>query len=151
MRTGCALLLAITLPWAYGCASGAAGGTKIDPKISIHPVKVPETMTPRVDSFSSVLEIEIENTAAEALTVDRIQLSSVGLSTYTILPVDQRPQKQIAPGATETFRVWAQVQVQPTASEGLDPMMIRGSVEFIAASGGFRKTFAKQVNPSSLR
>ena len=144
-------MLAITLTWTIGCASGGGGGAKLDPKISIRPVKVPESMTPRVDSFSSVLEIEIQNTAAEPLTVDRIELSSVGLGTYTILPVNERPQKQIAPGATETFRVWAQVQVQPTASEGLDPIMIRGSVEFLAASGGFRKTFAKQVNPSSMR
>ncbi len=151
MRNVCALTLAVTLMGAIACASGDATGTKLDPKISIHPVKVPEATTPRVDAFSSVLEVEIQNTAAEPITVDRIQLSSVGLGTYTILPVDQRPQKQIAPGATETFRVWAQVQVQPTASEGLDPIMLRGSVEFLAASGGFRRTFAKQVNPSSLR
>ena len=131
------------------CASGS--GTKLDPQISMHPVKVPEARTPSADWFTTVLEIEIQNTAAEPITVDRVQLSSVSMGTYSIQPVNERPHKEIAPGMTETIRVWAQVQVQPTASEGMDPILIRGSVEFLAASGGFRKTFARQVNPSSLR
>ena len=143
------MFCALTLCIAVACASG--GGAGLDPKISVRPVKVPESRTALADSFSSVIEIEIENTTAEALTVDRIQFSSVSVGTYIIQPVNERPQKELAPGATEVFRVWAQVQVQPTASDGLDPILIRGAVEFLAASGGFRKTFAQQVNPSSLR
>ena len=143
------IFCALTLSLAVACASGS--GTKLDPKISMRPVAVPESRTPSADWFTSVLEIEIQNTAAEPITVDRIQLSSVSMGTFTIQPVNERPQKEIAPGATEVFRVWAQVQAQPTASEGLDPILIRGSVEFLAASGGFRKTFAQQVNPSTLR
>lgn len=131
------------------CASGSATG--LNPKISVRPVKVPESRTALADSFVSAIEIEIENTTAETLTVDRIQFSSVSVGTYTIQPVNERPHKEIAPGATEVFRLWANVQVQATASEGLDPLLIRGSVEFLAPSGGFRKTFSQQVNPSSLR
>ena len=142
-------LCAITLLLAVACASG--GDSALDPKIEIRPVKVPEARTPRADWFTTVLELEITNPRAEPITVDRVQLSSVSVGTYTIEPVNERPQKEIVPGATETIRVWAQVQVQATASEGLDPIMLRGSVEFLAPSGGFRKTFAHQVNPSSLR
>ena len=152
MRKTCALTLAVALIGAVACASGGgSSSSKLDPKISFRPVKVPESRTALADSFGSFVEITIENTAAEPITVDRIQFSSVSVGTYIIQPVNERPQKEIAPGATETFRLWAQVQVQPTASEGLDPIMIRGAVEFLAASGGFRKTFAQQVNPSSLR
>ena len=133
------------------CASGSGTAGKLDPKISIRPVKVPEARTPSADWFTTVLEVEITNTGTEPITVDRVQLSSVSVGTYTIQPVNERPHKEIAPGATETIRLWAQVNVQPTASEGLDPIMLRGSAEFLAASGGFRKTFAHQVNPSSLR
>ena len=142
-------LCAITLLLAVACASGSSGG--LDPKIAIRPVKVPEARTPSAEWFTTVLEVDITNTAQEAITVDRVQLSSVSVGTYIIQPVNERPHKEIAPGATETIRLWAQVQVQATASDGLDPIMLRGSAEFLAASGGFRKTFAHQVNPSSLR
>lgn len=143
------IVSAVALLLSVACATG--GGTGLDPQISIRPVVVPEARTPRADWFTTVLEISITNTAAEPITVDRVQLSSVSIGTYTIEPVNERPHKEIAPGATETIRLWAQVQVQTTVSEGLDPIMIRGSAEFLAASGGFRKTFAHQVNPSSLR
>ena len=145
------IVCALTLCLAVACASSSGGGAGLNPKIAFRPVKVPESRTQLADSFSTVLEIEVQNTAAEPITVDRIQLSSVSVGTYIIQPVNERPQKEIAPGATEVFRLWAQVQVQPTPSEGLDPILIRGSVEFLAASGGFRKTFTQQVNPSTFR
>jgi hypothetical protein len=135
---------------ALACACASAG--KIEPTIHIRSVQVPEARTPLANQFSTVLEIEIMNPSTETLTVDRIQLGSVSLGTYTIDPVVERPQKTIAPGTTELFRVWAQMRVQQeTPSDGLDPILIRGAVEFLASTGAFRRTFAKQVNPSTLR
>ena len=144
MRNVCA----VTLLLVVACATGDGA---LDPKIAIQTVKVPEARTPRADWFTTVLELAITNPRSETITVDRVQIASVSVGTYTIEPVNERPHKEIAPGATETIRLWAQMQVQPTASEGLDPILFRGSAEFLAASGGFRKTFTYQVNPSSLR
>ena len=131
------------------CASTGKG---IDPAIHIRDMKVPEALTPVSTQFSTVLQIEISNPSNETLTVDRIQLGSVSIGTFSLDPVVERPQRKIAPGTTELFEVWTQVRVvNSTPSEGLDPIFIRGAVEFVAAGGAFRRTFAKQVNPSTLR
>jgi hypothetical protein len=147
-KTSCAAV-AVALLFAIACASSTASGPQ--PKIEVRTVKVPESRAAGADEFSTMLELEITNPTAETLTVDRIQLASVSSGTYTVAPATERPQKQIAPGGTEVFRVWAQVSRQATASEGLDPILLRGSVEFLGASGGFRRTFTKQVNPSTVR
>ena len=140
--------IATALVFTVACASASKGP---QPKIEVRTVKVPETRAASADEFSTTLEIEITNPTAEPLTVDRISISSVSAGTYTVAPTYERPQKAIAPGATEVFRVWAQVSRQATASEGLDPILFRGMVEFIASSGAFRRTFTKSVNPSTMR
>lgn len=131
----------------------STGGSSLNPTIAIRDVKIPEARTPLATQFSTVLEIEISNpSTTETLTVDRIQLGSVSVGTFALDPVVERPQTKIAPGATEVLRVWTQVRVvADTASEGLDPFFIRGAVEFMTPTGAFRRTFAKQVNPSTLR
>jgi hypothetical protein len=137
---------------AVAIVSACASAGKIQPTIHIRAVQVPEARTPLANQFSTILELEIMNPSTESLTVDRIQLGSVSLGTFTIDPVVERPQKVIAPGTTELFRVWAQMRVQQeTPSDGQDPILIRGAVDFLASTGAFRRTFAKQVNPSTLR
>ena len=139
---------AVLLAFAVACASSAP--SEGEPEVKVRTVKVPESRSPNANVFSSVLEIEIKNPRQEALLVERIQLSSVSIGTYSIQPVDERPQKSIPAGATEIFKVWAQIVAQETASEGRDPIFVRGIVEFRAGSGAFRKTFTQQVKPSTM-
>jgi len=147
MRTAVSVVALLVL---FACSTG---GSSLNPQIYIRDVKIPEARTPLASQFSTVLEIEISNpSTTETLTVDRIQLGSVSVGTFTLDNVIERPQTKIAPGTTELLRVWTQVRVvADTASEGLDPFFIRGSVEFVTSTGAFRRTFAKQVNPSTLR
>jgi hypothetical protein len=140
---------AAALLFLAACASAGGG---IEPAIRIGDMKVPEALTPVATQFSTVLLIEISNPSKETLTVDRIQLGSVSIGTFSVDPVVDRPQRAIGPGATELFEVWTQVRVvASTPSEGLDPIFLRGSVDFVTAKGAFRRPFAKQVNPSTLR
>lgn len=130
------------------CSCASVNG-QINPEIVIQDITVPEVRTAQ---FSTVLRIAITNPSNAPLTVDRIQLSSVSIGTFSVDPVVERPQRSIAPGQQENFELWAQMRfVQSTPSGGLDPIFLRGTIEFIGPAGAFRRPFAKQVNPSTLR
>jgi hypothetical protein len=134
---------------AAACTSSKG---QIQPEIEIHDITVPEARTPAARQFSTVLEIEITNPSNVPLTVDRIQVGSVSIGTFSVDSVVERPQRVLAPGETQTFQLWTQMRVvQDTPSDGLDPIFLRGSAEFISPAGAFRRTFAKQVNPSTLQ
>lgn len=149
MHNNMRVVIAAAVLFAFACASATSSGPQ--PKIEVRTVKVPESRAAGADQFGTMLEIEITNPMQEALTVDRIQVSSVSSGSYTIAPVNERPQKEIPPGATELFRLWAHVSRTDTPAEGLDPILLRGSVEFVASGNSFRRLFTKQVNPSTIR
>ena len=131
-----------------GCAGGVA--SLIEPEFNVRVVRVPGARPQRANAFSSIVEVDVVNRSSEALTLESLQITSVGVGSYTIPAVTQRFNKIIPPNQFELFKVWVQVVAEETIGQAEEPIFVRGMAEFRTESGSFRRTFTQRVNPSTI-
>lgn len=152
MQASCALATIVLV--LTGCASSGTSGqtaSLIPPEFRVRVVRVPESRPTRANVFTSEVEVEVFNRSSETLTLDRIQVSSVGDGAYTIPPVTKTFNLTIAPNQARLVRIFVQVVAEETLTGAEEPIFVRGIAEFRSEVGGFRRIFTQRVNPSTLQ
>ena len=123
----------------------------LDPEFNVRMVRVPGARPNRANAFASVVEVDVINRSSERITLDSLQITSVGMGAYTIPPVRQDFHQAIPPGQFESVKVFVQVVAEDTIGQAEEPIMVRGVAEFSSDGGGFRRTFTQRVLPSTVR
>ena len=97
-------------------------------------------------SSSVRLAIRVLNTSSEPLTLDRVQVQSMGMGAYTIPSSTQPVGKVIAPNQVGEYEFWIPVQVEDTIQGANGPVSIRGIAYFTSEAGRFRTIFLQNLN-----
>lgn len=92
------------------------------------------------------LGIRILNTSSEPITIDRVQIQSMGMGAYTIPSSTQPVGKTIAPNSVVEHEFWVPVQVEDTITGANGPVSVRGIAYFTAQSGRFRQIVLQNLN-----
>jgi hypothetical protein len=135
------------------CASGSKmPANLIEPEFRIRQVGGQAYAARHVQGPISVnLQIEIINRSAEPLTVERIQIESMGAGAYT-MPMATRPfGKAIPANHIDIFEIWAPATVENTILGANGPVTLRSVVFFDSPVGKFRKVYVQQVNDQMRR
>jgi len=96
-------------------------------------------------------EIAIANRSAETLTLQRIELQSMGMGAYTVQSTAKPFDRKIVSNAIERVELWAPAQMEQTITGANGPVTLRVTVYFNSDLGKFRRIYVQQVNASSLR
>jgi len=135
-------------PWllvcllAAGCASAPATDSSstaaaapdkkpAEPSISIARLDVNSAQPSSATSVPMIVRVNVENRTEELVTVDRIDVGSVGVGPYSIASTSQNFHHEVKVGHVSVFPVW--VQATPTKLEDTiggqeGAMMIRAAV-----------------------
>jgi hypothetical protein len=91
--------------------------------------------------------VQVKNVADFEITLQRIDLQSMGYGGYDISQTSRAFGERIAPGATKEVEFWAAATVsQPSLVGANGPVTLRVISQFDSPSGAFQKTFVQQVN-----
>jgi len=143
-----ALLFAFVL--VAGCASAKKDNRSagiIEPDFVVRQIGgVPIAARHESGPISLNLEVDVINRSAEPITLQRIQLETVGLGAYS-LPSTSRPfANTIEPGHVTTVKLVLPAQAQDTIQGANGPVTMRGIGYFDSEFGKFQKVFMQQVN-----
>ncbi|HVT02631.1 MAG TPA: hypothetical protein VHL58_04560 [Thermoanaerobaculia bacterium] len=92
------------------------------------------------------LSIRVLNTSSEPLTLDRVEVQSMGSGAYTIPSGDHSIGKVIAPNQVGEFQFWVQVEVEDTILGANGPVSIRAIAFFTSSAGRFRQVLVQNLN-----
>lgn len=141
-------LLPILLFATLACSSGAA--IPIEPEFNIRVLQVPEALPGMANPFATVVQVDVINRSSEPLTLQRIEVSSVGEGRYEFDREREQFNRVVQPGKFDSFPVRVLVYANETIGRAEEPLHIRGTVFFSTEDGAFRRTFMQRVNPSTL-
>jgi hypothetical protein len=85
------------------------------------------------------IEVEIKNTADVPIRLRDIELSSPGMTEYTIRPVRRTFNEVIEPGQTRTFPLFATAVSNIGATTPTEPLSLRAFLSFEANGAKFRE------------
>jgi len=149
-RTAAPLLLTVLI---LACSSATQHPADlIEPEFRIRQVGGQAQVARHMQGAIAVnLEMEIINRSSEPLTVERIQVESMGAGAYTI-PSTSRPfEKVIPPERIEVFDLWAPANAENTILGANGPVTVRSVVTYRSPLGKFQKIYVRQVNAESRR
>lgn len=138
-----------------GASSPAAAATpekKGDPVISIARLDVNAAQPGSATSVPLIIRVKVENRTDEPVTVDRIDVGSVGIGPYTIASTSQDFHHAVQVGHVSVFPVW--VQGTPATTEDTlggqeGTLMIRAAVYVTTPSRAQRRlTMVQKVDTS---
>jgi hypothetical protein len=144
MRRIIATLSALAI---VGCSSATVPRIA-EPQINVRTVDVPRARPDLNRAFFTVVQVEVVNRSASELSLQRIELSSLGVGPFTIVPAQRDFNQAIAPAGGRVFPVWAQATynaIDETLAQSEGPMVVRGVAFFNSPEGGFRKVFIQRV------
>jgi len=111
MMSACA-----SAPDASGSATTAAAQKKpVEPVIGIARLEINSAQPKTATSVPMVVRVKVENRTEEPITVDRIDVGSMGIGPYTIVSTSQDFHHEVKVGHASVFPVW--VQAEPTKLE----------------------------------
>lgn len=148
-----ALLSLLVLLPVVGCTSSTASipdqvpASLIEPAFKIRQV-VGQAFAARHESgpISVKFELDVLNRSSEPLTLERVQLESVGYGAYTLRRSSVPFEKVIQPRTIETVELWAPAYAESTISGSNGPVTVRAIAYFDSPVGRFQKIFVQQVN-----
>ena len=118
---------------ACSSATDAGGGKQdsFDPLISVQTLEVPRARPSSARQFTTMVKIAVTNRSSEQITVERIDLESVGSGPFTIAPSSRTFNQVLDSRGEGIFQVFAQASVDQNEadvarSEGV--VVIRGNV-----------------------
>lgn len=91
-------------------------------------------------------EIDIINKTAEPITLERIEMQSLGEGAYTMANVTKPFDKRLDPDRVETVELFASAFVNKTILGGNGPVTLRATAYFKSSLGTFRQVYIQQVN-----
>lgn len=91
--------------------------------------------------------VQVKNVADFEITLQRIDLQSMGYGGYDIEHTSRAFGERIAAGATKDVEFWAAASVsQPSIVGANGPVTLRVISQFDSPMGAFQKTLVQQVN-----
>jgi hypothetical protein len=119
-----------------GCASAANRPETIaQPQISLRPHGT--IFFGSGDTASATLVFDITNRASVPLTVRDIEVSSPGMTQYTLQTRRQTFRDEIPPGGTKDYTVFTTAVTRVSSPN--EPLTVRAVVTFEAAGATFRE------------
>lgn len=91
-------------------------------------------------------EIDILNKTAEPITLERIEMQSLGEGAYTLNNVSKPFDRRLDPDRVETVELFAPAYVNKTILGGNGPVTLRATAYFKSSLGSFRQVYIQQVN-----
>jgi hypothetical protein len=145
MRT---VLISTALLLVLGCAtSDAPSGPEPEAAI-VQLSRAPEGTQYDTGPLSMHYAVEVKNTLAEAVTLRRVGLQSIGGGSYTLPAYSQGFNEIIPPGETKRVSFWAPAFVATQTVAGANgPVTLRGTLEFEAGPRKFQKIVVQNIGP----
>lgn len=107
--SACATTPASDSPGAAKSTTAAVPDKKpLDPVIGIARLEVNSAEPRTATSVPMVVRVKVENRTEEPVTVERIDVGSVGVGPYTINSTSQNFHHEVKPGHVSVFPVWVQ-------------------------------------------
>jgi hypothetical protein len=148
-------LTVIAAIWLAGCSSSThATDKRGEPAISIHTLEISAAQPRRASTIPIIVRVGVTNTSQAALTVDRIDVSSVGVGPYDIASTARDFHHVVEPGHVATFPIWVQATVsvaEQTISGQESSMMIRAVVFVSSPVGPSRSMTVQRVDTTVSR
>lgn len=91
-------------------------------------------------------EIDILNKTAEPITLERIEMQSMGEGAYTLSTITKPFDRRLEPDRVETVELFAPAYVNKTILGGNGPVTLRATAYFKNSLGSFRQIYIQQVN-----
>ena len=123
---------------ASGSATTSAAATAAptdkkpaEPAIGVARIEVNSAQPRTATSVPMVVRVKVENRTEEPVTVDRIDVGSMGVGPYTIASTSQNFHHEVKVGHVSVFPVWVQAaptQLDDTIGGQEGSMMMRLSV-----------------------
>jgi hypothetical protein len=126
------------------CSSGSPRGP--EPRITIDTLEISAAQPPRTGTVPIVVRVSVTNTTQTLLTVDRIDVSSVGVGPYDIVSTAKDFHHALQAGHFAVFPVWVQASVS-TAEQfisGQESSMVMRAVVFLSSPGGASRAMVVQ-------
>jgi hypothetical protein len=122
-------------PAGSGASTAASAETKkpAEPTIAIARLDVNAAQPSSAASVPMIVRVKVENRTDEAVTVDRIDVSSVGMGPYTINSTSQDFHHEVKVGHVSVFPVW--VQAIPSSQSATEAQR-RGGEESVGGQEG---------------
>jgi hypothetical protein len=124
----------------------------IRPEIAVYQISNQPIAAQHVSGIGSVqLRLRVINKSAEQLTLDRVQLESVGFGAFTLRSSTQNVSRRVEPDQFANVDFWVPVEFQDTIIGNNGPVTVRGIAYFSSAVGRFQQVFVQQLNDQSTR
>ena len=137
----------LALALLAGCAG--SGASVNDPIIQFVQVTSPGSLGFAGGRTSIEFELAVTNRSPEELTLDRVELRTVGIGAYTIRD-EKRPMSiRVAPGATERTRFFVLAIARGGTRASTESVTIRGIAYFSSAGGAYQKLFAVEMSQNA--
>ena len=99
-------------PTTAAATSAATDKKPAEPAIGVARIEVNSAQPRTATSVPMVVRVKVENRTEEPVTVDRIDVGSMGVGPYTINSTSQNFHHEVKVGHVSVFPVW--VQAAPT-------------------------------------
>jgi hypothetical protein len=136
----------VALILAFGCASTQQSS---GPDVTIHLAQINSASD--VFYFAGPVNVQyqltVSNPTSQPLTLQRLDLSTIGPGAYSLRANSTPMNLKIAPNGTSTFRiaVWGYARGGYIASS--EPVSLRGVAYFQSPSNSFVKLFNENIFP----
>jgi hypothetical protein len=148
-RWGLLFCAAAVLFTILSCFSGSGKSSPNPPvKLELKEIgKLPAVAEHMGGDFPVRFALEVENQSAEAVTLKRVQLITMGFGAFTFNnPSGTVFDTAVAPGRREVVEIWAPARLNDTVSGGNGPVTIRVTATFQWSGGTFQKIEVHQVS-----
>lgn len=133
----------------FGCSSSSVPSnvSMIPPELQIRQVGgTAYAARHELGSIPLRFEIDILNKTAEPITLERIEMQSLGEGAYTLNTVSKPFDRRLDPDRVETVELFAPAYVNKTILGGNGPVTLRATAYFKSSLGSFRQVYIQQVN-----
>jgi len=140
-----ALLFAVLLA---GCASAPAEDPNA-PNIALHLAPYQDALNDY--RFSRPVNIQfalsMTNTTKPPVTLDRIEIRTVGSGAYTIRPTTTSINANLAPGESKSMPITIWGYARGGQMSSTEPVTLRGTAYLRGPSGAFLRVFTEYITP----
>ncbi len=151
IRFRAAFVVSVLVALSVACGSSTDAGDKpgsFDPAISVLTLEVPRARPSTAQQFTTMVKIAIINRSSEPVTVERIDIESVGTGPFNLLSSTRTFNQVLEPRREGIYQVFAQANVNVaeeaiSRSEGM--IFVRGVALFKTSTGSTRKVFVQRV------
>jgi LEA14-like dessication related protein len=107
MRFSALVIAATMIVVVAGCSSSQVPAGVTPPTVVVGTLEVPKMEATTMSRMSIIVKIGVRNEDEDPLTVERLEIVSVGLGPYQIYQAERTFNTELAPAEAKTFEVVA--------------------------------------------